>query len=570
MSCCRACQSYETLACSRILPSWVTDLNARLSRNKRRALSLAENVSFVGPKSGDGLAEILNQHQILVVPSRWAEPFGIVAVEGIACGCVVVGSVAGGLPEAIGGCGVNFSQRGLDGTGRRPSRFAEESCKSRPTAGRRGGTLKKIYPAADRRNVPDGDGRAMILLTHPTGNANLRAVADALERGGMLQRLVTTIGWTANSSSAFPNKVQSKLRRTYAVPTTKLETHPLREAVRLLAGKVGPAGWTAHEKGWASLDGVARDLDRYVARRVRRKAFGELRAVYSYEDCAERTFEAARDLGLRRIYDLPIAYWETAQKLLREEVARSPDWAFSLAGASDSEEKLARKARELEAADLIVCPSNFVLESLPDHARRNQSTVVAPFGSPAVRSEIAISKETKSGPLRVLFAGGMTQRKGLADVFAAMRLLKSKNVELVVMGSPLRELAWYQQQYPDFRYEPPRPHEEVLELMRSCDALLLPSIVEGRALVQQEAMSCGLPIIVTKNAGGDDLVVEGQTGFLVPIRAPEAIADRLDWLLAHRSELNGMRIAAQSKAAEFTWTSYGDQVVAAIRRLLAT
>ena len=47
-------------------------------------------------------------HQIMVVPSRWLEPFGIVALEGIACGCVVVGSAGGGLKDAIGPCGVTF------------------------------------------------------------------------------------------------------------------------------------------------------------------------------------------------------------------------------------------------------------------------------------------------------------------------------------------------------------------------------------------------------------------------------------------------------------------------------
>jgi len=42
------------------------------------------------------------------VPSRYQEPFGIVALEGIACGCVVVGSEGGGLREAIGPCGLTF------------------------------------------------------------------------------------------------------------------------------------------------------------------------------------------------------------------------------------------------------------------------------------------------------------------------------------------------------------------------------------------------------------------------------------------------------------------------------
>jgi glycogen(starch) synthase len=71
-------------------------------------LGLDRQLTFAGQKSGAALAEILNRHRILVVPSRWAEPFGVVALEGIACGCVAVGSEKGGLKEAIGPCGLIF------------------------------------------------------------------------------------------------------------------------------------------------------------------------------------------------------------------------------------------------------------------------------------------------------------------------------------------------------------------------------------------------------------------------------------------------------------------------------
>jgi glycogen(starch) synthase len=71
-------------------------------------LELLPRVEFVGSQTSHQLAALLRQHQILVVPSLWREPFGIVAVEGIACGCVVVGSAEGGLAEAIGPCGLTF------------------------------------------------------------------------------------------------------------------------------------------------------------------------------------------------------------------------------------------------------------------------------------------------------------------------------------------------------------------------------------------------------------------------------------------------------------------------------
>lgn len=71
-------------------------------------LGIEGNVTFAGVQRGEALARTLNAHRVLVVPSRWAEPFGLVALEGMACGCRVVASAAGGLPEALGPGGTTF------------------------------------------------------------------------------------------------------------------------------------------------------------------------------------------------------------------------------------------------------------------------------------------------------------------------------------------------------------------------------------------------------------------------------------------------------------------------------
>ncbi|PSN16524.1 glycosyl transferase family 1 [filamentous cyanobacterium CCT1] len=85
-----------------------TGENDVVLRQQAQDLGIDIQVTFIGPKVGDELVRLLNEHQILVVPSRWHEPFGVVALEGIACGCVVVGSSGGGLKEAIGNCGPTF------------------------------------------------------------------------------------------------------------------------------------------------------------------------------------------------------------------------------------------------------------------------------------------------------------------------------------------------------------------------------------------------------------------------------------------------------------------------------
>lgn len=78
----------------------------RIASNKK----MSDYVTFLGSLQGNDLANILNVHEIMVVPSRWREPFGIVALEGLACGCVVVAASGGGLADAVGDAGIIFER----------------------------------------------------------------------------------------------------------------------------------------------------------------------------------------------------------------------------------------------------------------------------------------------------------------------------------------------------------------------------------------------------------------------------------------------------------------------------
>jgi glycosyltransferase involved in cell wall biosynthesis len=411
-----------------------------------------------------------------------------------------------------------------------------------------------------------------VLLSHPAGNQNLRAMLDGLNAAGMLSRFATTLAAPPKDGLAMkvlPGALRRELsRRHFSVPRERILQHAWRELARTACGRLGWNHALRHEQGFVSVDAVLHDFDRFVARALPRVHAQEpVGAVYSYEDSALETFRAAQRLGVRRVYDLPISYWETGRRLMRDEAERLPEWAGMLGGGMiDSEAKLQRKVQELELADLVVVPSRFVADSLPAWAAA-KATVLSPFGSPASIGEWSPRAIDPARALRVLFVGSMGQRKGLADLLQAMRLLQGENVELVVMGAPLAELDFYRRAYNGFSYEKGRPHAEVLELMRSCDVFCLPSLYEGRALVMQEAMSQGLPLVITPNTGGEDLVVEGKTGFLVPIRSPEKIAEKLAWFNQNRQELPAMKEQAVRHAAGYTWKRYSDTVIDAIRQL---
>jgi glycosyltransferase involved in cell wall biosynthesis len=75
---------------------------------------LEKNIVFAGQLTGEELVQVLNQHKFLLVPSRWEEPFGLVALEAMACGCIPIVSNGGGLPEAVGKAGIVFERGNVE------------------------------------------------------------------------------------------------------------------------------------------------------------------------------------------------------------------------------------------------------------------------------------------------------------------------------------------------------------------------------------------------------------------------------------------------------------------------
>lgn len=388
-------------------------------------------------------------------------------------------------------------------------------------------------------------------VSHPTGNSFVRALLAELDQRKHDFDYFTTLGFAGRSGA---------VRRRYKIPRERLHTFPGREIGRLIyqqLRKIAPPPASSF-----SVENIYKALDRRVAGELARTK-EKPEWIHAYEDGALESFRAAENLGIARVYELPIAFWETAWRLLAEEVERYPNWAKTLPSRAGSQGKLERKTEELRRAEVVVCPSEFVYDSLPESVRSTKRCLVSPFGSPDLP---ASTRRECSGILRLLFAGSMTQRKGLADLFAALRLLKRVDVELTIVGAPAAPMEFYRNEFSHFHYEKPRSHAGMFELMRRADVLVLPSIVEGRALVQQEALACGLPLIVTPNAGGEDLIEEGRTGFLVPIRSPEIIAERIEWFAEHRSALPEMSEACRRKAASYTWRDYAGRILDALEQ----
>jgi glycosyltransferase involved in cell wall biosynthesis len=163
-------------------------------------------------------------------------------------------------------------------------------------------------------------------------------------------------------------------------------------------------------------------------------------------------------------------------------------------------------------------------------------------------------------------------RKGAHDLFAAFSKLRHPRKRLTIAGIIAPEILRClsaELGREDVRALGPVPHLKLKALMAGSDVLVLPSVEEGLALVQVEALACGCPIIATTNTGALDLITDGQEGFIVPIRAPEAIAERLQRLADDPALRRSMGEAALGKARLINgWQSYGDQMVETYSRAL--
>jgi glycosyltransferase involved in cell wall biosynthesis len=302
-----------------------------------------------------------------------------------------------------------------------------------------------------------------------------------------------------------------------------------------------------------------RHFDGQVARRVRTT---QLDAVYAYEGGALLTFREARKAGVATFYELPSSHWYWENKLLAEEAQRNPQFAGLLPKLRDSKTHMEWKDEELRLADFVIVPSHHVRNTLVGVVPLEKIRVVG-YGAPSVRHRKGRASDARR-PLKVLFVGALTQRKGIGYLLDAVDTLGSE-VELTLVGGRVAANARVDAACERWRWLERVSHAEVLNLMLEADVLVLPSLAEGCALVVLEAAACGLPVIVTPNTGALEFVRDGCEGYAVPICSSEAIADRLHSLHENREMLASMSRNAHATAAGRSWESYRAKLAATVR-----
>lgn len=410
-----------------------------------------------------------------------------------------------------------------------------------------------------------------VIISHPTGNQAFRAAALGLQKADMLSGFETTVatfpGNIFDKLSSFAPFAEFSRRRYDPALSAYIRAWPWYELARFAATKAGFKNLVKHETGIFSTDAVYRNLDKRVAKSLNQMAAKGTDAVYAYEDGALSSFREAKKLQLKCLYDLPIGYWRTSKRLLEIESERWPEWSATLTGLEDSEKKLARKDEELLLADKIFVASQFTANTLNDYPGKLGPVQVIPYAFPPVASSRNYNLSSITKPLKLLFVGGLSQRKGIADLFTVAEKLKG-HVALTVVGKKSTDQCQaLDAALSKHHWIPSLPHSKILELMQTHDVLVFPSLFEGFGLVITEAMSQGTPVITTDRTAGPDFIKHGENGWLVEAGSTNALQAAIEELLSKRSTISDVGREAMETATKRSWNCYGQDLANSICRL---
>jgi starch synthase len=406
----------------------------------------------------------------------------------------------------------------------------------------------------------------MVVLQHPTGNANVRNALIAFWEADILANYVTSVSVREKiaTNRAIPECLRRWLvRRAYPDGIARrTKTYPYREAIRLLQqhSALARVMWKR-----VQVEDVYLAIDRFAAGIIT-SARG-VQAVYGYDGAALKMFEAAKRKGMTTIYEMPTPYWRMKATIVESERTVAPIPAQTMGPIPDGSAHWQRKDEELMLADVIIVPSSFVAASLEKAPFEISRVKVIPYGFPQCDPGESRSSRQRA-PLRLLYVGNLGQAKGLSYLIGAAKQLASVAVITIIGSKPSSTWPELDKFLTENRYLGTMPHQEVLKEMREQDVLILPTLYEGMALVILEAMSRGLVVITTPNAGVSEVICSGSNGFIVPIRDANAIAYCVAQLAEDPAFMERVQGEAIRTAQRWTWGNYRSRIADVVESII--
>jgi glycosyltransferase involved in cell wall biosynthesis len=367
--------------------------------------------------------------------------------------------------------------------------------------------------------------------------------ALALQRQGLLTRYITgpsLLGgeeWLGRLGGPFDRLWRE--RRLDGLPARQVKRIWMPELMRRAIPRLGGS--------YESANYVHND---WFARRAA-MMMGDCDVLHFVHSVGWKAARRAKRAGATVVCDMREEHPRFQERILSEE-AQHLGIPFKVSGRSFRH----RVLEEIELADYIFCPSRYAKRTFMDEGIPADRLVVCPYGVDLAAFDASL-RPAAGKTFRVLFLGQVCMRKGIHYLLEGFRQANLPDARLVLAGPVDSAFRGVLDQYKGlFEETGAIPRSQVRDRYLDADVFVMPSLADSYGLVVSEAMSAGLPVIVSENTGMADLITDGREGFVVPIRNSAAIAEKITFLYEHRDRIASMGAAAMSTARSLDWNNY--------------
>lgn len=419
-------------------------------------------------------------------------------------------------------------------------------------------------PAPPPHSSPDNRA-ARVLVACPDARPPAYEAVLGLSRHGWLDEFATSFYYRDQGAFAsaarslapswFARQEPRLLRRHVdGLAGDQVRPHPAVDVALAIENRLGrrAAGLRRGVARWRT-----RRFDAQLARRI--LARRPTAALIFSDVGSEFALPSCRQVGCSPV--LSMVHGEVGEELevLDAEAGRSPEFLpIYLADGPIDRRELAwlhdRRLRDLELADVVLVPSRHIADRLVARGTPRAKLRVVPYAADTARFVPDPARPRPTGQCTFLFAGGITQRKGIKYLLEAWRRVRRPGWTLQLLGGLPADPRPLEPYRDEVRWLGRVGHREVPAAMAAADVFVFPSLFEGSAVVTYEALASGLPSIVTPSAGA--VVRDGIEGFEVAPGAVEPLADAME-RLGRDVELRAeMSLAARRRGEEYDWARY--------------
>ena len=408
------------------------------------------------------------------------------------------------------------------------------------------------------------DKKYRVIVAHP-GKQHSFQLATALKQNGLLYKYITTVYDRPGSLTALAKKIlkgnlrkKAETRKTDSLTNEDIiQFNEFRALLLLLISKIPKS-----DKIWKKACSMLADS---FGRKVARYAIKEqVDAVICFDSNCTVLFEILKKEApnIKRIMDVSIANRIFMKENYIEDMKKTGDEGIKKEQIHLwDKNNIRRLKQEIEDSQYFIVASEIVKKSLLFSGVMPEQIGIVPYGVDSTKFSF-IEKNILQKPLKLIYVGQITYRKGIHHLLKVISEFPESEVRLTLAGGYSETSALYKnyRNYSNIEFLGFVTRDALAQAYQAADVFVFPTLGEGYGLVVLEAMSCGLPVIVSDCAGGNDAITQYEDGIVFKAGDDDELKDSIQWFIDHPDRLPEFSRKAHEKSILFSWDIYYESV----------